>query len=390
MSNLLQNIGFTLGLISAPALAYAEGVQSGNWVPAESAPASSQNQKAAPALPPRAETPGKATAAPCKPCDDIDKLKTRVRALEDRQAGDQYDSIHADLDRLYETANKMADQLNGTTKEPDSGLADQVNQLINVYQTLVIRIEKNEKDINDPLLDQVRNTFRAGMRELDTKQDAAARQEFDRRVEGNIFGKGRDARRAWFELGLQGRYAPQGAAAGAVVGAVTYRGDRVTVGFGAGAGYGGEAAHTVDLGQAPTSEQQGEYTQVSSQTGTQRTADRYRGHLQLRVATPDLELRRLWAMQVGGIAERVANTRSETVDRTRTIQFASGDQPVGEPHSAHGSETERSMHYSTVLGMAFDFMEHNHNGRALGVRVTGGYNVTDERPEANLSVLGRF
>lgn len=393
MSNLLQNIGFAMGLLAAPALAYADGVQSGDWVPAGS-DASAQKKKVDDTAP-RKTVAKKATVvpstSPCKPCAEINTLKTRVNVLEAQKPGDQYNSMRQDLDRLYEVVNGMADSLNGTREEPNSGLADKVGQLITVYHTLVTRIEKNENDLNDPLLDQVRNTFRAGMKELKNNRDAAARKEFDLRVERNIFGRGRDARRTWFEVGSQVRYESRGAAAGAVVGAVTYRGDKVTVGLGAGAGYGREAVSTVDLTQAPASEQQGEYTQVSSQTGRRRTVDRYRGHLQLRAATSDLNLSKRWAMQVGGVVEMVASDHRVTIDRTRTIQFLSGEQPVGEPHSAHGSDTERSTHYSVVPGMALDFLhDQNRDGRAVGVRLTAGYNATDNRADITLGVGGRF
>ncbi len=300
-----------------------------------------------------------------------------------------------------------------------------MGEIVESMVGLLTRIETYEGRVDslyhNQVLDQARNTFQQGMQELTARRDAmikacvstaenqsspregtlacrgaqrdydAKQAEFDRRVHNNIFGRNRDARRAWFELGAQGRYEPQGAAAGAVTGAVTYRGDRVTVGLGLGAGYGGDAASTVDLTQAPASEPQGEYTQLSSQTGTERTADRYRGHLQLRAATPDLDVSRRWAMQVGGIAELVASERTETVDRTRTVQFLSGDQPVGRPHSAPGVETEQSTHYSTIVGMAFDFLhDQNRDGRAIGVRLTGGYNVTDARANATLGVVGRY
>ena len=140
----------------------------------------------------------------------------------------------------------------------------------------------------------------------------------------------------------------------------------------------------------PHREQAG-LTEVSSQSGNEITADRYRGHAQLRVSTPDLELSRRWRIAGGGVTDLVLSERSVTTDRTRSLQFFSGEQPVGEPHSARGVETERSTHYSVVPAAALDLWhDANNDGRAVGIRLTGGYNATDERLALTCGILGRF
>lgn len=451
MSNLLQSVGLTLGLMAAPALAYAVGVQSGKFVPAESVTTSTtpKPNKAAISRPTRAAASQRAAAsAPARSSRSstgtdyttrIQNLEKRVEVVE-KSTDSNYADFRKALKTLYENQLKL---------EEPNGRLERTEQIVSRLEQYAERVNAL---YNDATLDYVKDVFNEGIQELKPENDAMVekctdelmsrldlaelelkistpnqsenqekdqqdlrrllqettqkrlhcetatraydvkQEKFDERVQGNIFGKGRDARRVWFELGLQGRQEYQGGArAGAVVGAVTYRGDIGTVGFGVGAGLGSEAVSTEDLSQAPTSEKKGKYTQVSSQTGTERTADKYRGHLQLRAATSDLDLSKRWAMQAGGVVDVVATERNMNTDRTRTIEFLSGDQPVGKPHSASGSETELSTHYSVVPAGALDFWhDRNRDGRAFGLRFTGGVNLTDYKPDVTLSLLGRF
>ncbi|MDO8655618.1 MAG: hypothetical protein Q7K45_00115, partial [Nanoarchaeota archaeon] len=495
MSNILQNIGFTLGLITAPALAYADGIESGNWVPAGS---TESNIRVGASQPQKTRTQKKATALStrCDPCAEIDTLKTRIKSLENRESGRQYDSVRQDLNSLSGVVDSMADYLNGTVKNPDSGLADQVGNVIHLYQTLLARFENYEKTrqtteqmANDPALEYMIPIFRRGLaqlgeskqrmtkaankytmayanaattektvsesrsllqnereqlkinlanvasdatlyskvekeakaaqlrKEFQEKENEFARKEqnlaqrserlphlyresreaqqdytdlekeLPRRIQSNIFDKRNGSGNITMEVGVQyGRSEAGSSPVGrvSVQAAVCYQGKNVTFCAGAGVGKAGESTSVTDLSTPETRTPNGEYTQASSQTGTQENGQRYQWDATARVAPADLRVgRSKWTLTPGALAKVEFSRDRMTRDLRRTTQLYRADQEVGNPVSASGSDTEYSTSASFVPGGAVDLCRNlwgKESTKSFCVRVGGGYNVHQEMP----------
>ncbi len=225
----------------------------------------------------------------------------------------------------------------------------------------------------------------------------AAYHELEQRITRNVFGHHDNTRRIWLEAGVQAGY--RGAAAGAVVAAVTYRGDSVTVGLGGGVGHGGAVTDTSDLDPVAQSQPQGDYREDSSMIGTRGTTDHYRGHAQLRVGTPWKPSQK-WVPGVSGIVDLTASDREVAVARTRTSQLFDADgRAVGEPHAVSCgtdsndacAESGSTRSYGVAPGVAVDlFRDGNRDGYAVGVRGTAQIDVQNNRAEFAFSLLGTF
>ncbi len=262
----------------------------------------------------------------------------------------------------------------------------QLDARARVQRAVSLRQSVNQQESASALQEWERRAQRAAeLCDEATTAYQTLEQRLPRLVQENMFTDPR----LRLEVGAQVGH--RGALTGAATAAVSYRGDYATVGVGVGAGYGGTSVSTASLDRPATAEQQGEYVQVTSQTGREEVTRRYRGHLQLRLAAPEQDLSRRFTWTLGGVVDLVVSDQTVASERTRNVTFYSGSEQVGEGHAATAADAERSTHYGVVPGLAVDLWhDENRGGRALGARATAGRNITDDQWEATLGVVGRF
>lgn len=219
--------------------------------------------------------------------------------------------------------------------------------------------------------------------------------ELPQRVQKNIFGKNNNTFQ--MEVGAQYDYADIGSSPVhrmSVQAAVCYQGNQVTVCAGAKVGKGSEATETADLATPATREQDGDYVTESSQTGSETRGLQYQWDASLRLASRDLYFGRSnWTLTPSAIASVVFSRERTTREVARTTQLYRGNQVVGDPVSASGSETEYSTDAAFVPTAALDLCRKlwgRESGKSLCARVGAGYDVQNEKAAFTAGGLVRF
>lgn len=176
--------------------------------------------------------------------------------------------------------------------------------------------------------------------------------------------------------------------------AILYVGNRATVSLGASMGKAGEATSRTDLATAPTRELDEGYTVESTQTGTQTDGNRYLASASLGIAPSrawTLYKGSRWKLQPSARAVVEFSRERETVDLTRTTQLYRGEEPVGDTVSASGSDTEYSIGMSFVPTANLDIVRPLWgSGKAVGARLSAGYNIQNDTVPFGVSAVVRF
>ena len=224
----------------------------------------------------------------------------------------------------------------------------------------------------------------------------ALKIELPARVEKNIFGKENNTFK--LEAGVQYGYADIGSSPVhrvSVLAAACYENNTFTLCAGGGVGKAGESTSVSDLSTPVIREQNGEYTEASSQTGTQTNGQRYQGEASLRLAPAAVRVGSgsRWTLTPSVVAKAEFVRDRVTRDVTRTTQLSAAEQPVGNPVSAPGSDTEYSTGVIFVPGVAGDLCRNvgnRENGPSICARVGLGYDTKNEIPTFNAAGVFGF
>ncbi len=321
-------------------------------------------------------------------------FKTGLRELEaDRQAVEI---------RCSEARESLLEVINLEQKynTTSASLNERLRQLQDDPEVSDVDVIRRTREMRGELKDQevkLTQKYQEQTQEFNACLDAdeasiAHDKELRQRVIDNLFGKGRDARRAWFEAGLEGRFDSAAAVAGR--GAICYRGDAVTACFGGGYGVGQQAISASTIQTGPTKEVAGEYTEESVAQETQETAVRYQWDAEARLSPRDLHVSPCWTLTPSGSVAVVSREQAVTTSAESTTQlYGAEGQAIGEAHTVtRDPSTEYRVSRALVPALNLDLTRQFTPNSPAGmfVRAGMGYDIQEKTLVGRLEIGSRF